>query len=101
MLESIGIPLADLTAPTLLGVVVLLVLLGRIVPRSILLAKEKEAERWRLAYEAEREARIETEAQTKELLELAKTTHSFITATFANSERIRRSGEPDAAVSKA
>jgi len=88
-----GIPFADLTAPTLLGLTVLLLLLGRIVPRTTLLEKAKEAEKWRLAYEAEKERATTSDAQTAELLEVARTTHSIIVAVFGAEERARRSGE--------
>lgn len=94
MLE--GIPIADLTAPGLLGIAILLLLLGRIVPRATLKDKALEADKWRDAYEVEREARAHSDKQTEELLEVAKTTHSLIVAVFSNSERIRQSGETDA-----
>lgn len=87
-----GIPISDLTAPTLLGLVVLMVLLGWLVPKAILKEKSTEAERWRLAYEAEREARSTSDAQTVELLELAKTTHNIIVAMFGTTERMGQSG---------
>ena len=92
-----GIPIVGLTAPGLLGVAVLLLLLGKIVPRSTLQDKIEEAIQWRKAYEAEREARRLADAQTTELLEVSRTNHALISALFANSERIRReSGAPDA-----
>lgn len=91
-----GIPIADLTAPTLLGVAILLLLTGRIVPRATLRDKITESELWRQAYETERKAREESDAQTGELLEVAKTTHALITAVFSNSEHIRRTGDVDA-----
>ena len=77
-----GIPIGDFTAPTLLGVTVLLLLFGLIVPRKNLMDKEREAERWRKAYEAERDARAISDAQTAELLELAKTTYELLDATL-------------------
>lgn len=86
-----GIPVADLTAPSLLGICVLLVFFGRLVPRSVLKDKADESEKWRLAYEAERNARTLSDAQTTELLETAKTTHKVVEAIFA--EYQRRSGE--------
>lgn len=67
--------------------------LGRLVPRSTLRDKADECENWRRAFEAEREARVTSNAQTAELLELAKTTHSIIVAVFSTIERSRRSGE--------
>jgi len=87
MLE--GMPLADLTAPTLLGVAVLLLLFGKLVPRATLMDKKEEAQRWREAYEKEREARALSEAQSAELLELSKTTYNVIVAMFGTAERIR------------
>lgn len=87
-----GIPIGDLTAPTLLGLTVLMVLLGWLVPKAMWKEKSEEAERWRLAYEAEREARSTSDAQTVELLELAKTTHNIIVAMFGTTERMEKSG---------
>lgn len=87
MLE--GIPIVALTAPTLLGVAILLLLTGRLVPQAYLKDKAAEAERWRLAYEKEREARAIADAQTAELLEVTKTTRDVISA-FFGSGRIRR-----------
>lgn len=85
-------PIASLTAPALLGITVLLLLLGRLVPRPTLMDKIEECERWRQAYEAEREARATSDAQTIELLELAKTTHKIVEALFGTTERAPRSG---------
>lgn len=88
-----GIPIVGLTAPTLLGLAILLLLVGRLIPRPFYLDKVSEADRWREAYEAEREARRASDAQTAELLEVAKTTHNIIVAVFHNSELIRRGGD--------
>lgn len=88
-----GISIIGLTPPALLGVAILMMLTGRLIPRTTYLDKVKEADLWRQAYEAERDARSTADAQTVELLELAKTTNSFITAVFNNSERIRNSGD--------
>lgn len=41
-----GIPVGVLTPSALLGVVVLLILTGRLVPRSALVAERKRAEAW-------------------------------------------------------
>ena len=88
-----GIPLADLTAPTLLGVAVLLLLFGKIVPRATLMDKAEEAKLWREAYEVERKAHELTEAQVTELLELSKTTYNVIVAMFGTTERMRKPEE--------
>ena len=79
-----GFPVADLTAPGLLGLAILLLLFGKIVPRSTLQDKIEECNRWREAYEKERDARALADAQTAELLELAKTTNSVISAVFSD-----------------
>lgn len=93
-----GIPLTSLSAPAILGLAVILIFLGKIVPRSYYLEKKEESDRWREAYEAEREARSVADSQSRELLELAKTTHSLITAVFANSEQVKReSGDSNVA----
>lgn len=88
-----GIPFNNLTAPALLGITVLLILLGRLVPWFIYKSKVEEAEKWRLAYEVERKARMASDAQTTELLELAKTTNSIVVAAFGGSPRYRQAGE--------
>ena len=80
------IQLVDLTAPTLLGVAILLLLTGRLVPRVFVKDKEEECLHWREAYEAEREARLTSDGQTIELLELAKTTNALMTALFQVTE---------------
>lgn len=90
MLE--GLPLVGLTAPALLGIAILLLLLGRIVPRSTLQDKAAEAERWRQAYETEREARALSNRQTIELLEVTKLTNAIVTAAFGSEGVLRRQG---------
>jgi len=86
-----GIPLANLTPSVLLGITVLMLLLGWLVPKRTLTKAEKEAERWRLAYEAEREARVLSDGQTTELLELAKTSRNIIAALFEAFQAARQS----------
>ena len=90
MLE--GIPIGDLSAPVLVGIAFLLVMFGRLVPWYIYKAKAEESERWRKAYEAEREARVTADSQRTELLEVAKTTHSIIVAIFGNGETHQTGG---------
>lgn len=91
-MELTGIPWSQLTPPVLLGIAVLLVLLGRLKPKSDIDKADEAAEKWRLAYEAEREARAVADAQTAELLELAKTTHSIVLALFGSSGQRHQSG---------
>ena len=94
-MDLTGIPFADLAPPTLLGLTVLLILLGRLKPKVDIDRADAAAEQWRLAYEAEREARAIADAQTAELLELAKTTHSIVLALFGSRERAKQSGGAD------
>lgn len=89
-----GVPLGDLSTPALLGLAILLLLTGRLIPWPTWRDKVDEANRWREAYENEREARQRSDSQTEELLELAKTTHSIIAAMFGSVPR-RRSGGSD------
>jgi len=95
MLE--GLPLRDFSVSSLLGIAVLAILLGWLVPKKTVDEHKLSAERWRQAYEAEREAHQLAEKQTAELLEVARTSHALIQAIFANSERLgRREREADA-----
>lgn len=91
-----GIPITGLTTPTLLGIGILLILTGRLVPRWFYQAKVAEADNWKQAYNDEREARITVEAQSAELLEVAKTTHDIISAMFLTIQHDRLGlGESD------
>ena len=91
MLE--GLSIGALTPPVLLGITVLMLLRGLIVPRSTLQDKAKEAEQWHQAYELERTARNASDAQNRELLEVAKASAGFLKAVsehtgFAKSEEV-------------
>jgi len=97
MMEGIPIPIVGLSAPAIVSILIIMLFTGKLWTNSAYQEKKADAERWRQAYEAERDARQISEAQTAELLELAKTTHSFIVATFSNSERIRQAGDTDVA----
>jgi len=81
-----GVPLVGLSAPTLLGIFFLLVFTGRLVPRSTYLEKKEESGKWQEAYEKEREARGAADAQSRELLEVSKTTHHIVLALFQNAQ---------------
>jgi hypothetical protein len=75
-----GLTVGQLTPSVLLGITVLMLLKGWLVPRSTLQDKIKEADQWHQAYELEREARNTSEAQNRELLEVAKTSAGFLKA---------------------
>lgn len=91
-----NIPVVGLTAPATLLLVVVLILRGHLVPRSTLVDKIEEVKEWREAYENQRIRADLATAQTGELLELARTTDSFIRSVFVIGERIRQSGGSDA-----
>lgn len=91
-----GVPIVGLTAPSLLGLTILLLLTGRIIPRATYLEKASEARDWKEAYEAEREARQTSERQTTELLEVSKTTHHLVVSLFSAAEQVKLSGEAHA-----
>jgi hypothetical protein len=84
-----GLSIIGLTPPALLLISVLMVLTGRLVPRATYQEKVKEAEQWHQAYELERTARITSDAQTRELFEVAKTSETFLKAVFEKSESIK------------
>lgn len=77
-----GIPVEYLTAPTLIGLAVFFIFTGRLVPKRFYQERVNESDRWRLAYEVQRERADKSDAQTAELLEVTKTTHAFIVAIF-------------------
>lgn len=87
-----GISVVQLTSGTLLGIAILFLLTGRLIPKSHYQEKANEAERWRSAYEAEREARSTSDAQTVELLEFAKTNHRVMEAMFQSIREMRQAG---------
>lgn len=87
-----GLPLIGLTAPALLGLAVLLLLTGRIIPRSTLVDKQRECDQWREAYLSEREARATSDFQTGELLEVAKTSHAVMVAVFETVQKGQTGG---------
>jgi hypothetical protein len=94
-----GIPVGDFTAPGLLGVAVILILLGRLVPYRILKDKAEESEKWRTAYEEERKARGLADAQTAELLELARTSNHLLESFFGGEDSVPAYGGGRHAVS--
>jgi hypothetical protein len=88
-----GISVVSLTPSALLGIAVLMLLTGRLIPRATLQDKAKEAEEWKQAYELERTARTTADAQTRELLEVAKTSEAVLSAVYKQSELQRARNE--------
>lgn len=68
-----SIPVGDLTPWTLIGIVVLLVLTGRLMPRSLVEdmmdSKDRQIRDWKAAYKNEREARSLWAEHTTKLTE--------------------------------
>lgn len=93
----LGIPIETLTASSLLGIAVLMILSGRLVPRRVYQDKADDCKQWQLAFELQRERADKSDAQTELLLEQGKTTHALITAVFSNSSAIRQAGEQNVA----
>lgn len=93
-----GIPIGNLTPSVLLGIAVLMVFLGVLVPRYLYKEVVKDRDTWRKVAEKEREIRVTRADQDTELFELVKTSHSILVAVFGNdAERARESGEANVA----
>jgi hypothetical protein len=88
-----GVSLAVLTPAGLIGLFFLLVFTGALVPWRFYKEKREEADKWRKVAETEREARATSDAQTKALLELAKTDHEILVSLLRAADNPRRSGE--------
>ncbi len=78
------IPFASLTPSALLGICVLMLFLGKIVPRSTLVDAQEDARSWRDAYEHERAAHAETSAQLGASLEQGRLTNAILDSAAAN-----------------
>jgi hypothetical protein len=84
-----GVSIIGLTPAGLLLLAVLMVFTGRLVPRATLRDTQIERDKWRQAYEGERDARAISDAQTRELLEVAKTSRQLLESVYTNSEKIK------------
>ncbi|MFB6811257.1 hypothetical protein [Streptomyces sp. NPDC056387] len=78
--ELVGATPADLGVSGLLVLVVLLILTGRLVPRSTLLDMREERDTWRAAHTESEAARQAERAQVTELLELSRTAGHVLTS---------------------
>lgn len=78
--ELLRIPAESLTLGGLLGLAVLAVLLGWLVPRRTLTDQQRETEHWRAAFENAEQARAEQAEQIRELAEVGRTTNAMIAA---------------------
>ena len=80
---------------SLIAIIAIMVFTGRLKPKSDFDEKNREAERWRKAYELEREARAKALSQAADLLEIGKTTHAIVTALFNHAQFSDQSGGED------
>ena len=91
MNELLGVGVAQGGAAAIVTLVVLLILLGRLVPRSVLedVRKDRDArvaeiiaerDTWRAAHRESEAARIEAQNQVGELLELSRTADRVLRA---------------------
>lgn len=88
-----GFSVWQASAGGLLALVILLILTGRLVPYQMLRDARAEAERWRKAYELERDARQRLAEHAEAGIEAARTTTAVLRAlpVVAAAE-----GDPDA-----
>ncbi|MFE6079961.1 hypothetical protein [Streptomyces virginiae] len=75
-----GFSPADLGVSGLLVLVVLLILTGRLVPRSTLVDMREERDTWRAAHSESEAARQAEREQVTELLELSRTAGHVLTS---------------------
>lgn len=80
MNEVLGIGVAQGGAAALVALIVILVLNGRLVPRSTLQDALTERDTWREAHRRSEEARLAEREQTAELLEMSRIAQHVLTA---------------------
>lgn len=73
-----GIPIVDLTERTVLLIVVLMFLWGKIVPRKALEDEREDTKEWREAHRLSEEARLIQSEQTRTLLAHAETANALL-----------------------
>ncbi|MCY0919595.1 MULTISPECIES: hypothetical protein [unclassified Streptomyces] len=83
-----GVSPTDLGAAGLVVLVVLLILTGRLVPRSTLLDMREERDTWRSAHGKSEAARQAEREMTTELLELSRTAGHVLTSLPRSTEGV-------------
>jgi hypothetical protein len=71
----VGLPLGQFSAGALVGLVVLLILMGRLVPRQSLLDMREDRDKWRTTAEDWQRAATQLGMSMEKLLVLAETTN--------------------------
>lgn len=75
---GIGIPISTLTPAGLLAVVILLIALGRLVPRRTMDDVLHDRDEWRAAHRISEQARVELAETVSEMLEQMRTTNALL-----------------------
>lgn len=79
-MELAGIPVADLTPAALVGLFVVAILVGLLVPRRTLKDVQTERDTWKEAYHTQVEARGEEARQMDMVLAMSKANHELLVA---------------------
>lgn len=79
-MELAGIPIADLTPAALVGLFVIAILGGLLVPRRNLKDVQAERDTWKQAYQTQMEARNEEAKQMDMVLAMSKANHELLVA---------------------
>lgn len=75
-----GIPIVGMTSPALLGIVILLILTGKLIPRRTYDDMKEDRDSWRAAHAVSEEARIHTAQQLDEMMEVGQTVKDVLQA---------------------
>jgi hypothetical protein len=90
-MEVWGIPVGDMSAPVLLGIAIVLILRGRLVPRSTYDDLRADRDQWREAHRLSEEARLTQTRQLDAVLEVGETVKNVMNAL----DSVRREGRPE------
>lgn len=94
-MDGLGdLPLGTLTPAGLLGLVIILIALGKLVPRRTLEDTINDRNEWRTAHQVSEQARVELQQQVQELLEHSRATDAFLRAIPLGLTRAREEQEP-------
>lgn len=90
-MEAFGITVGELTTATLLGIGILLILTGRLVPRRTYDDALRDRDRWQTAHSVSEEARLTQTRQLDAVLEVGETVKQVMGAL----DRVRREDHPE------
>lgn len=92
MEELLGLPVVGLTAPFLLGLSVLLLLTGKLIPRRTYDDLRKDRDDWKAAHAKSEETRAELVSHMTVMVEQAKVTESLLRSLGAHRD-VQQKGE--------